>query len=163
MELARNIVPAHQDFIVQLERLPHGQDLPLPYYATPLSSGLDISAALESPVVLKPLQRELIPSGFKMALPPQIEAQVRPRSGLALRHGITVLNSPGTIDSDYRGEIKVILINLSQENFTIERGMRIAQLIIAPVLHATIQEVADLDQSPALEREAKGFGSTGLY
>ena len=143
---------------IPLERLPHGQGLPLPAYATAESAGMDLVAAVEADVVLRPGERRLIPTGIAIALPPGTEAQVRPRSGLALKHGITVLNAPGTIDADYRGEIGVILINLGQEPFTIHRGDRIAQLVIAAHAQARWQVVETLDDSA---RGAGGFGSTG--
>jgi len=141
-------------------RLPHGADLPLPAYQSASAAGLDLMAAVpeNSPVMLAPGQRALIPTGLSIALPAGTEGQVRPRSGLAARHGVTVLNTPGTIDSDYRGELQVILINFGQESFEVTRGMRIAQLVIAPVLQAQIQEQKNLDIT---ERGAKGFGSTG--
>lgn len=144
---------------VQIKRLPHGADLPLPRYATPDSAGVDLLAAIPDAVILAPGERQLIPSGIAVALPPGTEAQVRPRSGLALRHGITLLNTPGTIDADYRGEIGVILINLGQEPFAIDRGMRIAQMIIAPVVQVAWDEVSELSDS---SRGAGGFGSTGV-
>jgi dUTP pyrophosphatase len=131
---------------------------PLPQYETPQSAGMDIRAHLNRPVQLAPLERALIPTGLFMAVPSGFEAQVRPRSGLAAKHGITVLNAPGTIDADYRGEVKVILINLSAEAFTIENGERIAQLVIAPVTQAQWQEVEQLDET---SRGSGGFGSTG--
>lgn len=140
-------------------RLPHAQDLPLPQYATPHSAGCDLLAAIQSDIVLKPFQRALVATGLKMMLPEGFEAQVRPRSGLALKHGITVLNTPGTVDADYRGEVSVVLINLGQDNFTITRGMRIAQMIIAPVTQTTWQEVNELAESI---RGEGGFGSTGI-
>ena len=130
----------------------------LPAYATPLSAGVDLRAALEEPVVLAPLGRALIPTGLYMAIPAGFEGQVRPRSGLALKQGVTVLNSPGTVDADYRGEVKVILINLGEEDFLIERGMRIAQLVVAPVTQASIEVASELADSG---RGAGGFGSTG--
>ncbi len=130
----------------------------IPQYATEYSAGADLFASLEKAVVLPPLARALIPTGVKIALPPGYEAQVRPRSGLALRHGITCLNAPGTIDSDYRGEIKVILINLGDRPFTIEDGDRIAQLIVAPVIQAHFYISGRLDET---SRGAGGFGSTG--
>lgn len=139
-------------------RLLHAQDLPLPTYATPESAGCDLLAAIDGDITLSPLQRVLVPTGLKMMLPDGFEAQVRPRSGLALKHGITVLNTPGTIDADYRGEIGIILINLGQENFTITRGMRIAQMIIAPVTQTQWQEVNELNGTT---RGEGGFGSTG--
>ena len=143
---------------VALLRLPHGADLALPGYATEMSAGMDLLAAVETAVVLAPGERRLIPSGIAIALPAGTEAQVRPRSGLALKHGITVLNAPGTIDADYRGEVGVILINLGQESFTIHRGDRIAQLVIAAYTRARWQVVEALDDSA---RGAGGFGSTG--
>ncbi len=143
---------------VELLRLPHGADLALPGYATEMSAGMDLLAAVEAAVVLAPGERRLIPSGIAIALPAGTEAQVRPRSGLALKHGITVLNSPGTVDADYRGEIGVILINLGQEPFTIRRGDRIAQLVIAAHAQARWRVVEALDDS---DRGAGGFGSTG--
>ena len=146
------------DTAVAIHRLAHGASLPLPAYATIDSAGVDLIAALAAPVDLKPGARELIPTGIAIALPPGYEAQVRPRSGLAARHGVTVLNSPGTIDADYRGEIGVILINLGQETFTVEVGMRIAQMVIAPVSRVVWRDVADL---PASGRGSGGFGSTG--
>jgi dUTP pyrophosphatase len=145
---------------VQIVRLPHGADLPLPAYQSALAAGLDLMAAVpaDAPVVLAPGARALVPTGVAIALPPGTEAQVRPRSGLAVRHGVTVLNSPGTIDADYRGEVQVILINLGVESFSISRGTRIAQLVIASVARARWREVADLDLTP---RGNTGFGSTG--
>ena len=145
---------------VQIIRLPHGADLPLPAYQSAQAAGLDLLAAVpvDAPVTLAPGARALIPTGVAIALPPGMEAQVRPRSGLAERHGITVLNSPGTIDADYRGELQVILVNLGDESFFIGRGMRIAQLVIAPVARARLRVVAELDLTP---RGDTGFGSTG--
>jgi len=144
---------------IGLRRLPHGADLPLPAYATAGSAGMDLMAAIAAPETLQPGARALVPTGIAIALPAGYEAQVRPRSGLALKHGITVLNSPGTIDSDYRGEIKVILVNLGAESVVIERGTRIAQLVLAPVALAQWAVRASLETT---EREAGGFGSTGL-
>ncbi len=146
---------------VSFQRLSHNRDLPLPAYATPGAAGLDLLAAVpaDDPLILAPGERALIPTGLAMALPPGYEAQVRPRSGLALKHGITVLNSPGTIDCDYRGEIGVILLNAGNAPFSIARGDRIAQMVIATVAHAQPVEVADL---PETGRGAGGFGSTGL-
>ena len=144
---------------VPLKRLTNGADLALPQYETAGSAGADIRAAVDAPLRLEPGQRALVPAGFAMALPAGYEAQVRPRSGLAVKNGITVLNAPGTIDSDYRGEVRVPLINLGDEAFTVERGMRIAQLVIAPVVQAGFNEVGDLDET---ERGADGFGSTGV-
>lgn len=131
---------------------------PLPAYATPLSAGLDLKAFLEAPITLKPLERTLVPTGLYIALPAGFEAQVRPRSGLALKHGITVLNTPGTIDADYRGEIKVILVNLSSEPFEIVPGERIAQLVVARHEQVEWEPVSALDRT---DRGAGGFGSTG--
>lgn len=131
---------------------------PLPQYATPLSAGMDLRANLDEPVILKPLQRCLVPTGLYIALPTGYEAQVRPRSGLALKKGVTVLNSPGTIDADYRGEIRVILVNLSSEEFVIEDGERIAQMVIARHEQADWEVVDVLDET---ERGAGGFGHTG--
>lgn len=131
---------------------------PCPAYATPLSAGLDLKANLEQPVVLQPLGRALIPTGLFIALPAGYEAQVRPRSGLALKHGITVLNSPGTVDADYRGELKCILVNLSEEPFTIEPGERIAQMVVARHEQVEWEQVEELDDT---QRGAGGFGSTG--
>jgi len=145
---------------VQVLRLPHGADLPLPAYQSAQAAGLDLMAAVpaDAPVVLAPGARALIPTGIAIALPPGMEAQVRPRSGLAVRHGITVLNSPGTIDADYRGELQVILVNLGNDSFSVSRGTRIAQLVISPVVHASFNEVRELDLTP---RGDGGFGSTG--
>ncbi len=143
---------------VSVRRLDHAADLPLPDYATTDSAGVDLLAAVETAVVLRPGARAVIPSGIAIALPSGFEAQVRPRSGLAARHGITLLNSPGTIDADYRGEIGVILVNLGDQDFTVERGMRIAQMVIAPVSAVAWSEV---DELPASRRGDGGFGSTG--
>ena len=145
----------------QLMQLPHGKDLPLPSYETAEAAGMDLRAAVpeDTPLILKPGARELVPTGFAMAIPQGFEAQIRPRSGLALKHGIGLVNAPGTVDSDYRGEIKIILINLGNEDFEISRGMRIAQMIIAPVLQVAIKPVESLDDTA---RGAGGFGSTGV-
>lgn len=143
---------------LQLKRLEHGQDLPLPAYQSALAAGLDLLAAVDEPLTLQPGTRALVPTGLSMALPAGYEAQVRPRSGLAAKHGVTVLNTPGTIDADYRGEVKVILINLGDAAFEIARGDRIAQMVVAPVLQADIQEVDVLSDT---DRGAGGFGSTG--
>lgn len=145
--------------VVALRRLPHGRDLPLPAYATAGAAGLDVVAAVAAPVTLAPGQRELIPTGLAIALPAGYEAQARPRSGLALKHGITLVNSPGTIDEDYRGEVMMILINHGSEPFTVNRGDRIAQIVIAPVTRAVLTEV---DELPGTARGAGGFGSTGI-
>jgi dUTP pyrophosphatase len=143
---------------VAIRRLPHAGDLPLPEYATAGSAGLDLLAAVDETQSLAPGARMLVPTGLAIALPGGFEAQVRPRSGLALKHGITVLNSPGTIDADYRGEVGVILANLGTENFAITRGMRIAQMVFAPVTRI-VWEMCD--ELPATVRGARGFGSTG--
>ncbi len=132
---------------VRIVRLPHGADLPLPAYQSALAAGLDLLAAVpaDAPIEIAPGDARSIPTGVAIALPPGHEAQVRPRSGLALRHGVTVLNSPGTIDADYRGEIQIILVNLGAERFVISRGMRIAQLVIAPISHVKLVESTSLD------------------
>lgn len=141
---------------VEVKRLPHGEGLPLPAYATSGAAGMDVVSAED--VTLAPGARHAVATGLAMAIPQGYEVQVRPRSGLALNHGITVPNTPGTIDSDYRGELKVILINLGTEPFVIARGDRVAQLVLAPVVQAAWNEVIELD---ATERGAGGFGSTG--
>jgi dUTP diphosphatase len=145
------------DVEVQILRLPNGADLPLPSYQSANAAGLDLMAAVpaDAPILLPPGERGVVPCGITIALPDGFEGQVRPRSGLAARHGITVLNAPGTIDADYRGEVMVILVNLGVESFTIIRGMRIAQLIIAPVAHARVVEV------PVLEKTVRGVGGLG--
>jgi len=145
---------------VQIVRLPHGADLALPAYQSDHAAGLDLMAAVpaDGPVWLAPGARALIPTGIAIALPPGAEAQVRPRSGLAARHGVTVLNAPGTIDADYRGEVQIILVNFGSDSFAVTRGMRIAQLVVAPVARARLREVASLDATP---RGDGGFGSTG--
>jgi dUTP pyrophosphatase len=143
---------------VQVTRLAHGRDLPLPSYQSAQAAGLDLLAAVEAPMTLKPGERTLVPTGIAIALPDGYEAQVRPRSGLAVKEGVTVLNSPGTIDADYRGEIKVALINLGEKPVEVARGMRIAQMVIAPVSRAQLDEVTSLAETP---RGAGGFGSTG--
>jgi dUTP pyrophosphatase len=147
------------DVRVAITRLPHGADLPLPAYATADAAGLDLLAAIDAPVILQPLGRALVPTGIKIALPAGFEAQVRPRSGLALKQGVTVLNAPGTIDADYRGEVGVILINLSDAAVTLQRGDRIAQLLLARVERLAWDEVAEL---PGTARGSGGFGSTGI-
>lgn len=144
---------------IEIVRLPHGRDLALPDYATAAAAGADLLAAIEHDIELKPLERRIVPTGISLALPPGFEAQVRPRSGLAAKHGVTVANAPGTIDADYRGEVGVILINLGQESFKISRGMRIAQLIVARHARAVWREVSELDRTA---RGAGGFGSTGV-
>lgn len=143
---------------VRLKRLPAASDLPLPAPATPDSAGSDLRAALEAPLTLAPGERLPIPTGIAIGLPSGFEGQVRPRSGLAARHGVTLVNAPGTIDADYRGEIRVILINLGSEPFTVEHGDRIAQLVVAPVVQPHFVEVDELDET---ERGAGGFGHTG--
>jgi dUTP pyrophosphatase len=143
---------------VSITRLPHGDGLDLPAYATAASAGLDLAAAVSDDVEIAPGARALIPTGFAIALPTGLEAQVRPRSGLALKHGVTVLNSPGTIDADYRGEIGVILANLGSAPFTVTRGMRIAQLVVAPVARVRWDVTEVLPESA---RGTGGFGSTG--
>jgi dUTP pyrophosphatase len=143
---------------VAVKRLPHNADLPLPAYESAAAAGMDLPAAVEQDLTLAPGERVLVPTGLAIALPNGYEAQVRPRSGLAARNGVTVLNTPGTIDADYRGEVKVILANLGREDFTIERGMRIAQMVIAPVVQAVLQEA---DALPETARGEGGFGSTG--
>jgi dUTP pyrophosphatase len=146
--------------IIPIQRLPHAEGLPLPAYETAQAAGMDLRAAVpeETPFVLRPGARHAVPTGLAFALPPGFEGQVRPRSGLALKAGVTCLNTPGTIDADYRGEVKVILINLGEEDFVIRRGDRIAQLVIAPVIQAGWREVDSLDETA---RGAGGFGSTG--
>lgn len=148
---------------IAVARLEHGRDLPLPEYQTAHAAGMDLLAAVpaESPLVLKPMERAAVPCGFVMAVPPGFEAQIRPRSGLAFKHGLSVPNAPGTIDADYRGEIKVLLINLGTEPLTITRGMRIAQMVICPVAAARWREEAHVDDLPATDRGTGGFGSTG--
>jgi len=148
-----------QSVMVEVLQLAHGKDLPLPAYETQGSAGMDLPAAVEQDMVLAPGAHALVPTGLSIAMPLGSEVQVRPRSGLAARHGVTVLNSPGTIDSDYRGEIKVILINHGADPFRITRGMRIAQMVIAPVSRANWQLVTALQIS---DRGEDGFGSTGL-
>ncbi len=143
---------------VAVKRLPHGQDLPMPAYQTEQAAGMDLYAAVDAPVPLKPGEHTLVPTGLAIALPDGYEAQVRPRSGLAAKHGVTVLNTPGTIDADYRGEVKVILINLGPDTFEIQRGERVAQMVIAPVTRADMVDVDDLSDTA---RGAGGFGSTG--
>lgn len=143
---------------VAVTRLPHAQDLPLPAYATEHSAGLDLVAAIKDPVTLETGERCLIPTGLSIALPEGYEAQIRPRSGLALKNGVSLVNAPGTIDADYRGEVGVIVINFGWEKFTIERGMRIAQMVIAPYTRAQFSEVVEL---PSTDRGTGGFGSTG--
>lgn len=145
---------------VFFKQLPHAAGLALPASASADAAGLDVRAALEEPIILEPGRRALVPTGLQMALPKGYEAQIRPRSGLAFRHGITMLNTPGTIDADYRGEVKVLAVNLGEEPFEIRHGDRIAQMVIAPVTQADVQAVADL---PGSERGEGGFGSTGKH
>ena len=146
---------------LRIQRLAHGAGLPLPRYETAGAAGMDLMAAnpADEPVVLHPMQRMLVPTGLVFQLEPGYEAQVRPRSGLAFKHGVTVLNAPGTIDADYRGEVQVLLVNLGSEPFAITRGMRIAQMVIAPV---TMVEPVEVETVDATARAAGGFGSTGL-
>ena len=143
---------------VLIKQLPGSEDLPLPRYMTPHAAGMDLYAAVTDDVTLAPGERSLVPAGIAIALPEGCEAQIRPRSGLAIKNGITLLNAPGTIDADYRGEIKIIMANLGQEPFTVRRGERIAQIVVAPVLTATLSAV---DELPETERNSGGFGHTG--
>jgi len=152
------VSPAPKNIAVEIQRLDHAGGIDLPHYASPQAAGMDLRAAIEDPVLLEPGERTLVPAGFAIALPPGFEAQVRPRSGLALKHGISVLNSPGTIDADYRGEVGVILINMGDTPFPIQRGDRIAQMIIAPVSHVRWDET---DHLPETNRGTGGFGSSG--
>ncbi|HEX3351013.1 MAG TPA: dUTP diphosphatase [Acetobacteraceae bacterium] len=144
---------------IVVERLPHAAELPLPAYATPGAAGMDVVAAVEAPVRIDPGGRALIPTGLRIALPAGYELQIRPRSGLALRNGIILPNSPGTIDEDYRGELQIIVMNAGDAPFSVERGMRIAQAVLAPVVRAVWREADSLD---ATDRGAGGFGSTGV-
>jgi len=146
------------DLSIPVVILPHGEGLAIPSYQTPLSAGMDLRAAITDDVVLSPHRPTLVPTGLALAIPAGYEGQVRPRSGLAFRNGIGIPNSPGTIDADYRGELKVILINLTDKDFMVTRGMRIAQLVIAPVVQAHLQVVTSLDET---KRGTGGFGSTG--
>ena len=143
---------------VSVKRLPHNEDLPLPSYESASAAGMDLPAAVTADIPLQPGAQNLIATGLAIAIPDGFEAQIRPRSGLAARNGVTVLNTPGTVDADYRGEVKVILVNLGNEPFTVTRGMRIAQMVIAPVVQATMEQV---DELPETARGAGGFGSTG--
>jgi dUTP pyrophosphatase len=151
---------ANPRVVLRLLRLPHGEGLPLPAYHSEYAAGLDLVAAVpeDGPMTLDPSDRVLVPTGLVFELPRGYEAQIRPRSGLALKHGVTVLNSPGTVDADYRGEVKVLLINLGSERFLIQRGDRIAQAVISPVTHA---EVVEIDAVEDTGRGTGGFGSTG--
>ena len=144
---------------IAVSTLPHFGDLPLPAYESPGAAGMDIAAAIDSDIVIAPGERIAVPTGLAMAVPAGHEIQVRPRSGLALRHGVTVANAPGTIDSDYRGEVMVLLINLGDDPFTITRGMRVAQMVVAPVIQASIAVARSLDTT---DRGEGGFGSTGM-
>ncbi|GAB4433797.1 MAG: dUTP diphosphatase [bacterium] len=144
---------------LKIKKLPHANDLPLPCYMSRSASGLDLFAAVEIETIINPMERVLIPTGIAIELPEGFEAQVRPRSGLALKHGITLLNTPGTIDEDYRGEIKLIVINLSKEPFTVRRGDRIAQLVVAKRYQVLVEEVKDISST---ERSDGGFGHTGI-
>ena len=148
------------DADIKVRRLPHNPDLPLPAYETDGAAGMDLRAAVaeDAPVTIRPGARALVPTGLSIAVPPGHEAQIRPRSGLALKKGITCLNTPGTVDSDYRGEVAVIVANLGEEDFVIRRGDRIAQMVIAPYVRAKWEEVSDLEET---SRGAGGFGSTG--
>jgi dUTP pyrophosphatase len=145
---------------VCITQFPHGDDLPLPSYATAQSAGMDLMAAISDKIIMGPMERQLIPCGIAIALPDGYEAQIRPRSGLAFKQGLTVCNAPGTIDADYRGEIKVLLVNLGDEPVTITRGMRIAQMVVAPVIQVAFEQVESLDDTM---RGQGGFGSTGLH
>jgi dUTP pyrophosphatase len=144
---------------IEVVRLAHGRDLQLPDYATASAAGADLLAAIDHDIELAPLERRIVPTGISIALPAGFEAQIRPRSGLAAKHGVTVANAPGTVDADYRGEVGVILINLGKEPFLITRGMRIAQMVIARHARAVWREVSELDRTA---RGAGGFGSTGV-
>lgn len=144
---------------IEFKKLPHAEDLPLPSYESEFAAGMDVRAAIAEPIELQPGQRKLIPTGLQMALPKGYEAQIRPRSGLAYRNGVTMLNTPGTIDADYRGELKVLAVNLGDEPFVIRHGDRLAQMVIAPVIQAEVSEVETLSET---ERGDGGFGSTGV-
>jgi len=144
---------------VKIRKLPGNEDVPLPVKMSAGASGYDVHAAVEAPVTLAPGERKLIPTGFALAMPNGLEAQIRPRSGLAYKHGLTTLNTPGTIDADYRGEVKVLLVNLGQEPFTVQRGERIAQMVFQAVPDVALAEVRELDDT---ERGAGGFGHTGV-
>ncbi|MEX0720266.1 MAG: dUTP diphosphatase [Balneolaceae bacterium] len=144
---------------ILIRKLEHAADLPLPNYESVSAAGMDLRAALDAPLIIKPGERVMIPTGLQMALPNGYEAQIRPRSGLAIRNGITMLNTPGTIDADYRGEVKVIAINHGKDEFVVKHGDRIAQMVIAPVTQFPVIEVTDLEET---ERGEGGFGSTGV-
>lgn len=152
-----------EPIIIPIQRLPHARDLPLPEYQTRYAAGMDLIAAVDATITLRPGQRTLVPCGFCMALPEGVEAQIRPRSGLALNHGVTMLNAPGTIDADYRGEIKVLMINLGDADFAITRGMRVAQMVIQAVARAAWSRVEEGGRLPESERGEGGFGSTGSH
>jgi len=152
-------LPEIPEVILPVKQAPHAADLPLPRYMTDGAAGMDLRAAVAEPVLIKPGSIEIIPTGLHVAVPPGYELQIRPRSGLAGQHGIGLLNSPGTVDADYRGEIKVILINLGRDPFTVERGDRIAQMVLCPVPRVKLWPVAEL---PPTERGKGGFGHTGL-
>jgi dUTP pyrophosphatase len=143
---------------IKIKQLSHAKSMSLPAYATTHSAGMDLMAAINDDIIIKTGERKLVPTGIAIALPDGYEAQIRPRSGLALKNGVTVLNTPGTIDADYRGEIAVILINLGEEDFTVHKGMRIAQMVISSYVQAKLQLVDDLDET---QRGESGFGSTG--
>lgn len=149
----------NSELVCTFKRLKHARDLPLPRYESQQSAGMDLRAALAGELTLKPGERQLIPTGLQVAIPPGFEGQIRPRSGLAFRQGITMLNTPGTIDSDYRGEVKVLAINHGSDDYVIKRGDRIAQMVISPVIQAKIVESEILDHT---ERNEGGFGSTGV-
>lgn len=144
---------------LEFKRIPHNIDLPLPAFETPNSAGMDVRAAVEEPMIMKSSEWVLVPTGLKMAIPEGYEVQVRPRSGLAFKHGVTVLNAPGTIDADYRGELKILLINNGKDDFLIQRGDRIAQLIVAKIHQPEVIEVQELSST---QRGEGGFGSTGV-
>ncbi|HEY6980373.1 dUTP diphosphatase [Reyranella sp.] len=157
--MTERMMPGVETVEIEVVRLPHGRDLELPDYATTAAAGADLLAAIDQDIELGPLERRVVPTGIAIALPAGFEAQVRPRSGLAAKNGITVANAPGTIDADYRGEVGVILVNLSKESFKLRRGMRIAQLVVARHARAVWREVPALDETA---RGAGGFGSTGV-
>lgn len=150
---------ANSELVMEIQVLPNGEGLELPTYKSAHAAGLDLRAAISETLTIAPLDRKIIPTGIRIAIPTGYEGQVRPRSGLALRHGLSIPNSPGTIDSDYRGELGVILINLGAKPFNVERGMRIAQLVISPIVQPTVCRVSQVNQT---ERGAGGFGSTGI-
>jgi dUTP pyrophosphatase len=155
------VPPVSEPITIRVARRPGTQDLPLPSYQTDGAAGMDLIAAVEAPVAVAPGDVRLVPTGLVIALPPGYEAQVRPRSGLASKHGVTVVNAPGTVDADYRGEVMVILGNVGRETFTVTRGMRIAQMVVAPVTRARLEPVASPDELGPTARGAGGFGHTG--